>query len=191
MKIPKLIRQLLADGQPRTAKEIYTALGTHPIKTTEAASNQVLRGILVKDPTVYPTRYSLGRHIPEKLPKEELARRERDRRRAARRRNGCRPIEEIKAEAAQKKAQRVLEAKQREVERLSRPRKEKVFVPKPPKPGKAPKSISIAPRRMSVIEAKPEAVRLPCSSTFIQQNPDRFQVLPAGVWAHPVLRFEY
>lgn len=66
---------------------------------------------------------------------------------------------------------------------------ERVFVPKPPKPGK-PKSIRIEPRKLSVIEANPKPVRFPCSDTFIQENPDRFQVIHPGRWSHP-LRYEY
>lgn len=188
MKLPKLIRNLLADGQPRTARELYTALGTHPIKTAEAASNQALRGILVKDSSVYPARYSLGRPIPDKLTKQELMDRERDRKSAARRLKGCRPIEEVRAEAARKTAQRVLEAKRKEVERLSAPRKEPVFVERPSKPAK--RNIRIEPRRFGMTEAKPEPVRLPCSDTFIKENPDKLQRLPPGVWSTG-LRFQY
>lgn len=169
MKIAQQIRKLLADGKARTAREMYEELGTDPIKTAESASNQGLRGILVKDNSVYPGRYSLGRAIPDKLAKEELARRERDRKRQARLRNGCKPMEQVRREAAQKTAQRVLEAK----------------VPK------KPISIPIEPRRPTVIEAKREPVKVPCTDTWIRQNPDKVQRLPAGVWANPVLRFEY
>lgn len=188
MKIPAQIRRLLADGQARTARELYTALGTDPTKTAESASNQAHRGILVKDSSVYPARYSLGRAIPDKLSKEELARREMLRKRVERRRRGCRPIEEVRAEAARKTAQRVLEAKRKEVERLSAPRKEPVFVERAPKPGK--KNIRIEPRRLGMTEATPAKEVAPCTETWLAQNPDKLIRLEPGRWSTD-LRFQY
>lgn len=67
---------------------------------------------------------------------------------------------------------------------------DRAFVPKAPKPGK-PKSISIEPRKLGVTEAAAVKESFPCSQSFIQANPDRFQVLPPGLWSNPVLRFEY
>lgn len=59
-----------------------------------------------------------------------------------------------------------------------------------PKPVK-PKSISITPRRAGVIEAPIVREVFPDTESFIQANPDKVIRLPAGVWANPVLRFEY
>lgn len=54
-----------------------------------------------------------------------------------------------------------------------------------------PKSISITPRRAGVIEAPIVREVFPDTESFIQANPDKVIRLPAGVWANPVLRFEY
>lgn len=70
---------------------------------------------------------------------------------------------------------------------------ERVFVPRPPKPGqrKKPASIRIEPRKLGITEATPAKDNLPCTESWLAQNPDKLVRLPPGVWSNPVLRFEY
>lgn len=176
MKLPKKIRDLLKDGQARTAKEIYTALGTDPIKTAESANNQAKRGILLMDQSSYPGRYSIGRHIPDKLSKDELRERENARKRAARLKKGARPLAKLKAERAEATRLRVLA-------KVAKPVNAQVKEPK------KPKSFSITPRALQMTEAAPVRESRPCTQAFIEANPDKVFRLPAGVWSTP-LRIE-
>lgn len=94
------------------------------------------------------------------------------------------------------KGQKFREMRKRNQKKIAKPEKakpERVFVPRPPKPGKRvkPASIRIEPRKLSVIEAKPQAEKFPCTDAWLAQNPDKLVRLPAGVWSNPVLRFEY
>lgn len=59
-----------------------------------------------------------------------------------------------------------------------------------PKPVK-PRSISLTPRKLGITEAAAVREVFPDTDAFIQANPDKVIRLPAGVWANPVLRFEY
>lgn len=59
-----------------------------------------------------------------------------------------------------------------------------------PKPVK-PKSISLTPRKLGITEAAAVREVFPDTESFIQANPDKVIRLPAGVWANPVLRFQY
>lgn len=45
--------------------------------------------------------------------------------------------------------------------------------------------------KTSALVSKPVKESFPDTESFIRENPGLYQVLPAGVWANPVLRFEY
>lgn len=90
------------------------------------------------------------------------------------------------------KGQKFREMRKRN-QKKSEVKPERVFVPRPPKPGRRakPASIRIEPRKLSVIEAKPQTEKFPCTESFLAAHPEKLIRLQPGVWANPVLRFEY
>lgn len=59
-----------------------------------------------------------------------------------------------------------------------------------PKPVK-PKSISLTPRKLGITEAAEVKETFPCTESFLAAHPEKLIRLQPGVWANPVLRFEY